>query len=173
MSKLKNNNNISLLNDVYTKYGYGSKEFSIQVENYIKYLITRYFSDYRSYCELEDLIQECYIKIHKILNNKDGYFDPSKGTLATFIFTALRNTVGYHRRKCLELPLVVDYDFNNVEDIESFNPKEDSKFIQDTLNSTQSFILSDNLINKLTEKNIYIPAIDRFLSWKKIQSLEN
>ena len=118
--------NTKQLEHVYNYYGPKSKEFYSQIEKYIYYLLNRYFKNYTDTPEKDDVVQLCFIRVYEKIEN----FDPSKGNLATFLHTTIRNKITnyrseLHRHKKLFNSSKDLENINELSSIEDFKSEED------------------------------------------------
>lgn len=162
---------VTKLQEVYTEYGYPSVELKNQIDKYITYLLHRFYRDFNTSMDKNDLIQECYLKLSKSLK----YYDKKKGTLATFVFTALRNTIGYLKRKEEKQKRFSDsYGFVNIENIDDslvpvyqvIDVLDKQVFVNNLVDNFLSLKLSDSFKKDFSYGLCSYVNLEKFIRWK-------
>lgn len=174
------NKTLSDLEDVYFTHGHKSLEFANHIKPYVHFLVNRYFRDFLTDENLEDIIQGCYDKINYSISN---HFNPEKGNLATFIHYSVRNYLSTEKKEAVKLSNIVkDYDMIDVCDEEKVlevNSKEYDFYHLDCNVSKEediekcskeltfsTFRVSSSLAYKYLNNLIDCPPLRRFLRWK-------
>jgi RNA polymerase sigma factor (sigma-70 family) len=152
-------NNSNKLQQVYTQYGHNSRQFYQQIKKFLQYLIHRYSNNYS-----EDLLQELLIKIDRSM----GHFDPKKGTLATFIFTACRNQItNTNLKKNNRVKRELQIDDFDAPDITATSLIDDyykAKFSR----LFYKLQFSNDFIQDFTAGNIEYEPVKKVMLWEKV-----
>src|SRR3989304_8131417 len=123
-------------------YGPNSDQFYRKISGFIDYLIYRYHGRLD-----EDLKQSCFVKIYTSLN----HFDPEKGGLGTFIFTAIRNEISRYNYRVDRRRREVEFDYSQdyfvEDDVDLVDENLDVFYFME--NSIRKFSLSDGLKSRI------------------------
>lgn len=173
------------LQAIFNKHGRHSSILYKYIKGFLHFLIFRYYSDYRGgLFEEDDLLQECQIKIFNSLD----YYDPAKGNLATFLYCALRNTIGYLRRE--EKKVAKFYsnlsDDNNSKYHDSKGSRiEEARRVEDNdLEFLESSICRINILDSFGNNILFseqfrvdyinrlykYPILDKVVLWREMMS---
>lgn len=111
---------------VFKTKGYKSREFYVQIEKYVYYLLNRYYKNYIELPEKEDIVQICFMRVLEKIEN----FDPEKGNLATFLHTTIRNKITNTRDQLNKLSNLYSKGENleNIDELSALDTNEDNSF---------------------------------------------
>jgi len=169
------NINVKVLKEVYYKYGSRSKEFHKHIFPFIVFLINRYYPQ-ENQADLDDMVAICYEKVHKSL----GHFNESKGNLATFLYTTIRNIITntrtknqrYAGRNALMTDLGIES--NEVGDTVIPNVSPVGKYGVNEVQLKRAFnklVLSDNFIRDYCSGKVKSELVDKVVLWSNITSI--
>ena len=159
----KKNPTVKELERIFLERGYNNNEFCNQIKLLILKLIRRYYGEPN-----DDLVQEIYENI--LLKIK--YFNESKGKLASYIHTLIRNEISlyrYHKKRFDDHNIFVD---NESElDTQILEPLSDIEDIREIVNILKSFkYIKFNNVNDLVhiESNFNNELLIKVLKWHKV-----